>query len=85
MTNQDIYELKVEMTDLDDVYAEARYESVRVGPGPDFFLELGEYLSGDGVADAGDSLSFYGKGDTRFQSADDSTIVGCPDKQKVGW
>ena len=85
MTHQDTYELKVEMTDLDDVHAEARYKALRVGPDPDNFLELGDYLPGDGVADAGDSLSLHGWGVTRFRSGNESANDGCPDEQRVGW
>lgn len=71
------------MTDMDDVHAEANYETVKVGPGPEYRLVLGPYVPGDGVADAGDSLSPYGM-NTPFHTADDEHLYGCHLGQ-IGW
>ena len=85
LTSQKTYSLKVEMTDMDDVYAEAYYETVEVGPGPEYRLVLGPYVAGDGVADAGDSLSPYGKNNP-FHSGDNGIISGCNSYPgQVGW
>ena len=83
LTAQKTYALKVEMTDMDDVYAEAYYETVAVGPGPDYRLVLGPYVPGDGVADAGDSLSPYGNNNP-FHAGDNGHFVSCYLGQ-VGW
>ena len=72
------------MTDMDGVYTEAFYSSIDVGAGPDYKLTLGAYVPGDGVADAGDSLSHYGSGSTRFRTADEPEIAYCP-PGPVGW
>lgn len=72
------------MTDLDGVYGEAVYSSITVGPDPDYKLALDAYVAGDGVADAGDSLSFYGNGTTRFRTGDLPEVPYCP-KGVIGW
>lgn len=70
MTNARPYELQVEMVDNQGYYRKANYGSFKIGPGPDYLIEAGNFSSNDNwfVRDA------FGKSDSHsFTASDTST------------
>lgn len=68
MTMERSYDLRVEMVDSDGFYRRADYGTFKVGPGPDYLIEVGNFSSDDNwfVRDAFEKSASWGfaAGDT---------------------
>jgi ficolin len=84
LTNQDLYQLRVDLADFDGQKRFAIYDSVRIANEVDKYrLTLGSYIRGD----AGNSLSRHNgmRFSTKDQDNDIQATVSCAQAHKGAW
>lgn len=85
LTNQDLYEIRIDLYDFDDGKAYAKYSAFAIGSEKENYMLkiLGQFTSGD----AGDGMSYHVSMEFSTLDADNDKWVGgsCAKDHKGGW
>ena len=85
MTNHEPQELLVEMWDHQGIYAKAGYSTIKILNNATYDLELGDFIAGQGICEAGDGFSKYSGYPFSWKNSENSGDTCVADMETMGW